>query len=262
MLSWRAKRQLIIASIPVLLILGLGFLFFQRFLPEPTCFDNKKNQGELGVDCGGPCGPCELKNPKSVEIFWARAVLARPQMYDVAAEVRNSNEVLYSPDMEYEFTLFDEFGLIARKAGRTFILPQERTHVIEANLNTTREPSRVEFKILNIDWQFKKLEQPNLVIERRDYKIIEIDGKKQSLVEASVLNKTPFNFREIVVNFAVLDAEGNLLGANRVLVESLLAGSRQTVKSIWPQELKGRATTIIVEPRVNFFDPTIIIKPR
>jgi len=243
MLSWRAKRQLIIASIPVLLILGLGFLFFQRFLPEPTCFDNKKNQGELGVDCGGPCEPC--------------ATCA-----DKILNQGEEQEVLYSAGMEYEFTLFDEFGLIARKVGRTFILPQERTHVIEANLNTTREPSRVEFKILNIDWQFKKLEQPNLVIERRDYKIIEIDGKKQSLVEASVLNKTPFNFREIVVNFAVLDAEGNLLGANRVLVESLLAGSRQTVKSIWPQELKGRATTIIVEPRVNFFDPTIIIKPR
>lgn len=262
MFSWRAKRQLIIVSIPALLILSLGFLFFQRFLPEPTCFDNKKNQGELGIDCGGLCGPCELKNPKSIEVFWARAVLARPQNYDVASEIRNPNEVLYSSSMEYEFTLFDDFGLVARKVGRAFILPQERTHVIEANLNTTREPSRVEFKILNMDWQFKKLEQPNLVVERRDYKIIDADGKKQSLVEASILNKTPFNFREVVVNFAVLEKDGNLLGANKVLLENLLAGSRQVIKSIWPQELKGRAVTIIVEPRVNFFDPTIIIKPR
>lgn len=262
MLSWRAKRQLIILSIPTLLVLGLGFLFFQRFLPESTCFDNKKNQGELGTDCGGPCGPCELKNPKSVEIFWARAVPTRPQNYDVAAEIRNPNEVLSSANLEYEFTLFDDFGLVARKVGRTFILPQERTHVTEANLSTTREPSRVEFKVLKIDWQFKQFEQPNLVVERRDYKVIDTDGKKQSLVETSIFNKSPFNFREVVINFAVLDEQENLLGANKILVENLLAGSRQVIKSIWPQELKRQAGMIIVEPRVNFFDPTIIIKPR
>ena len=26
---------------------------------EPTCFDNIQNQGEEGVDCGGPCGQCK-----------------------------------------------------------------------------------------------------------------------------------------------------------------------------------------------------------
>lgn len=262
MFSWRAKRQLIILSIPALLILGLGFLFFRQLLPTSTCFDNKKNQSEFAVDCGGPCGPCELKNPKSLETFWARAVLVRPQTYDVAAEIRNPNEVLSSAKIEYEFILFDNFGLVARKVGETFILPQERTHIIEANLNTTREPSRVEFKVLDIDWQFKKQEPSNLIVERRDYRIVDSDGKKQSLVEASILNRSPFNFSEVLVNFVVLDKQGNLLGANKILVENLLAGSHQVVKSIWPQKLNGEATTISVEPRVNFFDPTIIIKPR
>lgn len=262
MFSWRVKRQLIVIFIPALLILGLGFLFFQRFLPELTCFDNKKNQSELGIDCGGPCGPCELKNPKSLETFWAKAVLVRPQTYDVAAEIRNPNEVLSSARVEYEFFLFDNFGLVARKVGRTFILPQERTHIIEANLNTTREPSRVEFRVSNIDWQFKKQERPNLIVERRDYKVVDMEGKKQSLVEASILNRSPFNFKEALVNFVVLDEQGNLLGTNKILVENLLAGSRQVIKSIWPQELIGEIATISVEPRVNFFDPAVIIKPR
>ncbi|MFT5973598.1 MAG: hypothetical protein ACI9A8_002369, partial [Cryomorphaceae bacterium] len=25
---------------------------------EPTCFDEVKNQGEVGIDCGGPCPDC------------------------------------------------------------------------------------------------------------------------------------------------------------------------------------------------------------
>jgi len=29
--------------------------------PEPTCFDGIQNQGEEGIDCGGPCPPCPGK---------------------------------------------------------------------------------------------------------------------------------------------------------------------------------------------------------
>ena len=28
-----------------------------------SCFDLVKNQGEYGVDCGGPCAPCKIGNP-------------------------------------------------------------------------------------------------------------------------------------------------------------------------------------------------------
>ena len=32
-------------------------------VPDPTCSDRIKNQGELAVDCGGPCKPCVMKTP-------------------------------------------------------------------------------------------------------------------------------------------------------------------------------------------------------
>lgn len=243
-------------------LVGLGFLLVKKILPDQTCFDNRRNQRELEIDCGGPCAPCELKNPKTIDIFWARAASVRPLMYDVVAEIRNSNEVLYSSNLEYEFTLFDEFGLVARKTGRTFIFPQEKTYVVEANLNTTREPVRVEFKVLGVDWQVKKEEIPNLIIEKRDYKIIETDGRKQSVIESGILNRTSFDFREAEIIFVVFDGAGNLLGANRVVIENLFSGSRQSVKSIWPEELMGGVAVIKIQPRVNIFDPGVILQPR
>ena len=30
--------------------------------PAPTCFDGIQNQGETGVDCGGPCSSCSTCN--------------------------------------------------------------------------------------------------------------------------------------------------------------------------------------------------------
>jgi len=39
--------------------------------PDPTCDDNIKNQGEEGVDCGGPCHECE--NPgNSADLYGSR----------------------------------------------------------------------------------------------------------------------------------------------------------------------------------------------
>jgi hypothetical protein len=32
--------------------------FWEECTYIPTCFDGVKNQGELGIDCGGPCRPC------------------------------------------------------------------------------------------------------------------------------------------------------------------------------------------------------------
>ena len=262
MFSWRSRRQLIVLLVLAVVAVSVGFLFFRKYLPTPTCFDNKKNQRELDVDCGGSCGPCELKHPKEIEVFWARAILTRPQTYDVAVEIRNPNEVLSSADLEYEFTMFDNFGLVARRTGHTFVLPQERLHIVEANLNTTREPSRVEFKVFNANWQFKNQQPPNVVVEKRDYIVVDNGGQKQSSVETSMANRSPFNFSEVIVNFVVLDEEKNLLGANKVLLEDFLSGSSREVKSLWPREFKGRVTTISVEPRVNFFDESIIVKPQ
>ncbi len=262
MLSWRARRQLIVLLIVTAPVAAFGFWAITKFLPEPTCFDNRKNQGELQTDCGGPCGPCELNNPRPISVFWARAVPVRTNTFDAVALVQNQNEALSSGKLEYEFTLFDSFGEVARKSGSTFILPQERIYVVETNLKTVRAPLSVEFRVKNVDWQFRKGERPNLVVEKREYKVTEENGKKMSLIESSIANRSPFDFREVEVGFIVLDNAGNVLGVNKVAVDNFLGGSRRFVKSIWPEQLAGEDAILEIEPRINIFDPSVIIHPR
>ena len=39
--------------------------------PQPTCSDQIQNQGELGVDCGGPCNACPGKMTAKVDgVAW------------------------------------------------------------------------------------------------------------------------------------------------------------------------------------------------
>lgn len=261
MFSWRVRRQLFITVLVLTVFVGIGFWIFQKFLPVPSCMDNKQNQREFGVDCGGPCEPCELKHPKAITTFWARVVKVRENVFDAAALIQNQNEVLSSGRVIYEFALFDEFGLVTRKIGETYLLAQERTSVIEPAIVTTRDPNRVEFRVMNIDWQVRKDIHPNVFAERREYKVITTGAKKQGVVDASIFNSTPYDYRLVNVHVLVLDKEGNLLGTNRSVLKNARAGSHNPIRLIWPQELPGTVASVEVETRLNIFDPDLILKP-
>lgn len=262
MFSWRARRQLAVFVVIAAVFAGAAFRIALKFLPAPTCFDNRKNQREIGVDCGGPCAPCELRNPKSASIFWARLGRGAPQVFDAAALVENPNEVLSSASLRYEFTFFDDRGEIGRAKGSTFIFPQERVYVVEPHIRLSREPVRVEFRIAGVEWQVKQDIPPTLVVQDRQYRIRSTPTGRQSIVEATVVNASRFDFRKMETAIVVLDREGNLIGANRVVNEDIRAGAPVDVISLWPAALVGASAAIEVQPRVNVFLPDAVVKPR
>lgn len=262
MFSWRARRQLAVIGIITAVIGGVVLWFSSRFIPTPTCFDNRQNRGEVGVDCGGPCAPCELKNPKPLSVFWARIAPAGGDLYDAAALVENQNQALASGDIRYEFTLFDELGLIARKIGTTFIYPQERLIIAEPALRTTRKPARVEFRVTGITWRTSQESSPVIIVEHRDYTITQEEEKKKSVVTADIFNASPFAFRAFEVTVAVFDVAGNLIGANKIAGDNLAAGGRVKIKSLWPSALLGDVEKIDIIPRVNLFESDTVVKPQ
>lgn len=261
MLSWRLKRQLVVILVFLSPLILIGSFLGFKFFPESTCFDSKKNQGEIAVDCGGPCAPCELKNPRAVQIFWVRTVPVRENVYDVAALIQNPNAVLSADNVSYEFILFDEFGPVASALGNTFLLAQERTHVIEANINTVRVPNRVEFRINEINWKLREDPRANIIVERRAHKIASEFGIERSVVEAELHNRSSIGFREVRVNVLLFDDTGNIVGVTKTFIENLLSGATKSIKTSWPGVIGGEVATIEIEPRVNIFDPSIILKP-
>lgn len=260
---WRRRRQIVAVLIVLLPTAGAGVWFFYSIVATPpSCVDNRKNQGETAVDCGGPCESCELKNPKPIVLHWARVVRVRKNSYDVAAEIENANEVLSSAKLDYEFVLRDDTVPIAVREGSTFLLAQEKTKVLEGNLSTTRDPTKVEFKIKSVKWEARKEFEPNILVEKREYKIEADDkGKKYSVVEAILINKTALSFRTVAVQIILLDENGNLVGVNKTIIENFRSGERTIVRLPWPEELPGEVVGVIVEPRVNLFDSTVILRP-
>lgn len=241
---------------------GVAFRIATKFLPSPTCFDNRKNQMELGVDCGGPCEPCELRNPKSISVFWAHLGRAAPQAFDAVALVENPNEALSSASLRYQFLFFDDQGQIGQKEGSAFIFPQERVYIVEPHVVLSREPVRVEFRITGVDWQVEQSIPLTLIVQDRQYRVRETPAGRKSAVEATVANASAFDFRRMETAVLVLDREGNVMGANRVVNENIRAGGATEVMALWPTELSGEFASVEIQPRVNIFLPDAVVKPQ
>lgn len=240
-----------------------GFLIFLRIKPVPSCTDNHRNQSEEETDCGGPsCASCAIKHAKDIITYWTRIVPLRSGVYDVAAEIENSNATISSGDVGYLFVLFDERGVIAERTGTTFLYAHERTLVTEEAIVADRVPTGVRFAITRAAWSLRADLRPAIVVVRREYAVVEeVDGRRKGTILATVRNDTARDFRRALVQFVVLDAEDNLIGANKLIVENFRAGESRSLTAIWPREFTVPIASIRIESRVNIFDPSVIVVP-
>ena len=131
--SWRTKKQLsyLFAAISLFGII-VGF-FLWRYYSGGTCFDNKQNQKETGVDCGGPCDPCPL-NLKEPLVLWQRFFpVDGANVYDAAAMIENLNYDWGSGEIRYSFKFYDKDNiLIIEREGKSFLNPKERAIIFES----------------------------------------------------------------------------------------------------------------------------------
>src|SRR3990167_10764616 len=83
-LSWVFKKQLkIFIFLAVILFAIVGGVIYY-FRPAPSCFDNKLNQNEERIDCGGEC-EAGVIDPKNLIVSWARQFEVTPGILDTAA---------------------------------------------------------------------------------------------------------------------------------------------------------------------------------
>ena len=113
-MSWASKRKLTYASVAILAVLFLvavpAFLIFYK---TPTCFDNKKNGGELGVDCGGKCSRLCQSAFLPPKISWGDAKIEKIAggFYNASSYIINPNINGGAVDVPYKMSLYDAQGI-------------------------------------------------------------------------------------------------------------------------------------------------------
>ncbi len=231
----------------------------------PTCFDHKQNEGELGVDCGGPCNnycSYQLADPT---VEWVRVFPVTPGIVDAVAYVKDTYPVAASQKVNYEFKLYDANStLIADRTGSTFIGPAGNTAIVETLIpigNATVSIARFSFAD-PIQWQ--KI-SPNFlqVVINTDQSSVEtfqdgtalIAGQPQQVntrLTAVLQNQSRYNFFNTDVVALFYDKAGNVITASKVLVPNVPALQSTTVYLTWPYPVNNIARIEII-PRTNPF---------
>lgn len=256
-MEWRVKRK-----ITILVILGLALSFipyslYKKIHVEPTCFDTKRNQGEEGVDCGGPCIPCRFLTVNTIEVVWSKFLLVREGSYDGIAFIKNPNPYYGSLFVEYSFELLDDKNaLIATREGNTFLLPGEQITIIEPDIRTNLKAKTVSFKVKNVSWGrvYEPTPRYDVGLTKREYEVTEnAQGISQSVVKTGIFNNTNETFSRVFVSVFLYDNEKNIIGVSKTILENVTPLETRPLTFVWPGKVADTVSAIEGEVRINSF---------
>jgi len=232
-IPWTIKKQLIYFLIFVLVISAIIF-FIWSGATKPTCFDNKQNQDEEGIDCGGPCPKKCLGEVQNLIVLWSRFFEISKGKYDIAVLVKNPNLFLSITSLKYKFKIYDKDNiLIAIKEGETFITPGETFPIIETNVDVgLRTPGQVfiEFE-KNFQWERTEKEKPPLVVSKKQF----LNNPPFPRLIITLENKSVSVINNIDVAAVLYDKDKNAKGVSLTTVDSIAGESSQEVVFTWPQ---------------------------
>lgn len=257
----QTKKQLVIAIIFFLILSGLVFLIYWFSQPGPSCFDGFQNQGEEGIDCGGPCLPCEMAALKNIEVLWTEVIKTKDNFYDVGAQIKNPNQNYGAGELPYSFKFYDvNNNFITEQQGLTYILPNQTKYLIETKIESTYQIVKTELSFGQIQWQkLRDYQPPQLMIRQKEYHLLE---KQPGFSQASgiVVNKSNFDFERVDIDCLLFNSVHQLLGLNTTEIWTLLAGQERHFVATWFEPIGGQAVSVEMEAETNVFDSSNYMK--
>ncbi len=236
----------------LILSVSLGGYFIYNLWTPPTCFDGKQNQGELGVDCGGPC---ELLCPfqiSQLQTSWTRGFRIGDGRYAVLAYIENPNRDMYTTNAHYRVLLLDKEGeTVAVQHGTTFFAGEPLVPLyvgpiatgdgVPATVIFEWDTSREEARWYKRRWNHELSIQGTRVVE---------DVQFGAEIRTTLINGSPESVENVDIVVVVYDENENAMTASRSLVEHLDARGRRDVSFAWPRAFPQQHQRIEVVARV------------
>jgi hypothetical protein len=256
MIGRNAKRSIII-FIYLLILAGLSALIYYWFRPQESCFDQKMNQNEQEIDCGGVCQKkCEILPQFDLKVgtvgFTESGISGK---YDLFGEISNPNNNFGSGNFSYEFIIKGSSGAVLNQfSGKGFILPGEKKYLIASNVSSEVAPAEIILNIGEVRWEeFVNYEKPQLKIINKNY---QETNSGVSFSEASGLlkNESPFDFSTIKIEVILKDSTGKAIALNSTVLNTVKTGESRDFKVTWPSKFSGEVGDMEIQTEVNVFN--------
>lgn len=247
-MNWRAKKQISYFLIVFFSIAIIIFLVVFFRAPEPTCFDNKQNQKEEGVDCGGPCKPCVVK-PKDAITLWTRVFQTNEGIYEAASLIENPNLFYGLPLFKYTFRLYDSNNILAAiKEGQSFLNPHDKFVIFIPNIETgQRNAVRAFMEIeYTLPWQYVEEEKSSLLVSEKNFSNFPFPT-----LSAYLFNQSLFPAKDVGVAAVLYDQDANAIAVSSSKLDFIQQENGRSVVFTWPIPFAAEPASSEIFARIN-----------
>lgn len=229
-------------SVVFLIVAGVYFIWLK---PTPTCFDERRNQGETEVDCGGPCVPCETRTLSPLQASWVKHFSAnnpaqQQAVYGasktiIVAEIKNPNSDYGADSFSYTFDIYDSLGKKFHTLTKnSFIYSGEIKYLFEANININSDNiNKVEISFSDINWKSRG-EFPKPDIQTRE---IKTESAKPVNVSGIVVNNNAFGFSKVNIIAFLFNKDGFRISASETELNNLKSFEERFFRAIFPSDI-------------------------
>ncbi|OHA82693.1 MAG: hypothetical protein A3B07_01045 [Candidatus Yonathbacteria bacterium RIFCSPLOWO2_01_FULL_43_27] len=240
-MEWAMKRKILYVSALVGVVLLIGaYPMYRALFPSGTCFDNKQNGGEAGVDCGGACTLYCTSQVKPLRVVWAEAFSFAPDHYDVGAYIENPNIDAGIKSARYTVRIFDATGqTIGERIGAIEISPRAPTFLFEGNFTLLTPPAKVEVVFDDAYLESMVSARPSApVLVTKNQRLKEVTTSPR--FDAVLVNTDPLNsVSSVSLGAIIFDSARNPIAISRTIVEEIEKGEEQQIFFTWPNRFLG-----------------------
>lgn len=249
-MSLRLAKQIIYGCFYLIffggVIAGIYFLFLK---PAPSCFDKVQNQGETGVDCGGPCGTVCTAGASSIELVGRVMTFSiAPHQGSLLAQIKNPNAALAARNFTYKFSWYDASGaLVGSASGDSFIYASEVKYVFVPNVDLGSAPiERIDFKVDGVAWDAAPdfAGPPQLTIQGMTASV----GDTGIVIRGTIVNNDTVSFPSVAVVALLGGRLGEVAGASETELENVTPNGSRSFSVLYPslREIDSSSTELFI----------------
>jgi hypothetical protein len=240
-MSWAGRRRLVILIIiGAVVVAFLSIVLISALYKAPSCSDGVQNQGEAGIDCGGPCALLCSAQEQPPTVLFTKTVTNGEGRIDVVADVENKNSDAAAKNVPYVITLYDANQmLIGQASGMLDLPPNASVPVFAPSVASGNQAVKGAF----LDIDPTSLQWFSMPTDTRVVPTIVTAGLGGTIsaprVEATLANPSTAPLTNVQVIVFVHDGAGNIIASSATVVPTIPAQGQATAFFTWNGAFSG-----------------------
>jgi len=240
---------MIVGIIVLVVLVVLALIFYSTLHKAPSCVDGIQNQGEQGIDCGGPCPYLCTALEQAPVVRFTQALPNANGTYDIIAYVDNPNRSAYTRGIAYQISLYAPDHTLGAPviAGSLDLPPGASLPIFIPNVVAGKSGITSAFLMLDptaIKWQAGA--DTRIVPTAASATLGGSASAPRVITELDNPSALPISNVRVVVT--VFDASGNVIAASQTVVPSIAGQGSAVATFTWNAPFPAPPARIEVLP--------------